>query len=136
MLSFKTIYNEYDNIHKPTQSQKIMTAMQHFCKRRKTNTCMSAFDRINTCRKALEALDRQGKCRSNRHSIPSTINQICNNRLEQELPPTTIPRAIHTCMRTDILQNRSPWHLPKRSSKVITGQRMAESFTGNTYLHA
>jgi hypothetical protein len=61
MLSFQSIYKAYDERNKPAAPTRALTAMQQFCKRRRTNACVSAFDRISTCRKALEALDRQGK---------------------------------------------------------------------------
>jgi hypothetical protein len=41
-----------------------MSAMQQFCKRRKVVGTVGAFERIDMCRKGLEALDRQGWNRS------------------------------------------------------------------------
>ena len=64
MLSLQHLYLAYDTTHRPPEPDRVMSAMEHFCKRRRVRVSMSAFDRINQCRRGLEALDRQGWLRS------------------------------------------------------------------------
>ena len=64
MLSWQHLYEAYDATHRPPEPHRVLSTMERFCKRRGKCTNMNAFDRINQCRKALEALDRQGWSRS------------------------------------------------------------------------
>lgn len=64
MLSLQDLYAAYDETHRPPEPERTLTAMQRFCKRRLAASNMSAFERINQCRRGLEALDRQGWNRS------------------------------------------------------------------------
>jgi hypothetical protein len=63
-VSFQSIYEEYYRSHLPPAPTAQLTAMELFCKRRRRVGTMSAFGRIDMCRKGLEALDRQGWDRS------------------------------------------------------------------------
>ena len=63
-LSLQPLYEAYDAAHRPPEPERALSAMQLFCKRRKVCCSLSAFDRINQCRRGLEALDRQGWLRS------------------------------------------------------------------------
>ncbi len=58
------LYEAYDATHRPPEVEHRLTTMQQFCKRRRVCAGMTAFDRIQQCRRGLEALDRQGWARS------------------------------------------------------------------------
>ena len=64
MLSLQHLYQAYDDTHRPPEPERVLSAMERFCKRRRVRCSLSAFDRINQCRRGLEALDRQGWQRS------------------------------------------------------------------------
>ena len=63
-LKFQHLYTAYEASHRPAEPQRMLTAMQQFNKRRRVCCNVNAFDRIGQCRRALEALDRQGWNRS------------------------------------------------------------------------
>ena len=65
MLCFQPLYDSYTAAHVPPVPEPVLSAMQQFNKRRRveTNTA-SGFQRMAACRRALEALDRQGWDRS------------------------------------------------------------------------
>ena len=60
----RSLYEAYDTAHPPPEPLVRRSAMEQFCRRRKVCVGMSAFDRIQECRRGLEALDRQGWKRS------------------------------------------------------------------------
>ena len=72
MLSLQHLYLAYDTTHRPPEPDRVMSAMEHFCKRRRVRVSMSSFDRINQCRRGLEALDRQGWLRSYHQHVTTT----------------------------------------------------------------
>jgi|GEM_PF-4021967 len=65
MLSFQSLYDAYATAHIPPEPEPMLTAMQLFSKRRRVNDGVATgFERMKACRRALEALDRQGWDRS------------------------------------------------------------------------
>ena len=64
-LSFQPLYESYAAAHVPPAPEPVLTAMQQFTKRRRVREGIaSGFERMRACRRALEALDRQGWERS------------------------------------------------------------------------
>ena len=65
MLCFQPLYDAYAASHVPPVPAPVLSAMQQFSKRRRIGeTTASGFERMQACRRALEALDRQGWERS------------------------------------------------------------------------
>ena len=65
MLSLQHLYDAYATSHVPPVPEPVLSAMQQFSKRRRvTDSTASGFERMRACRRALEALDRQGWERS------------------------------------------------------------------------
>ena len=65
MLSLQHLYDAYATSHIPPAPEPVLSAMQQFSKRRRVNeSTASGFERMRACRRALEALDRQGWERS------------------------------------------------------------------------
>ena len=63
--SFQAVYDTYARTHVPPAPEPMLSAMQQFTKRRRVmQSTASGFERMTACRKALEALDRQGWDRS------------------------------------------------------------------------
>ena len=64
-VSFQALYDAYAKAHVPPAPEVMLSAMQQFTKRRRVmQGTASGFERMSACRKALEALDRQGWDRS------------------------------------------------------------------------
>jgi hypothetical protein len=63
-LTFHHLYAAYDASHRPPEPERTLSSMESFNKRRRISEHVNAFDRIGHCRRALEALDRQGWNRS------------------------------------------------------------------------
>ena len=65
MLHFQPLYDSYAAAHVPPAPDPLLSAMQQFNKRRRVEEgTASGFQRMAACRRALEALDRQGWDRS------------------------------------------------------------------------
>lgn len=118
MISFQPIYKAYDERNKPAAPQRALTAMQQFCKRRKTSACVSAFDRISTCRKALEALDRQGWNRSyHQRQFHEQFTRACARIFYKTEPPGTFQRD-----HQRLLQSNG-WHNLSQEILISTPRR-------------
>lgn len=64
-LSFQPMYDVYTATHVPPEPERVLSAMEQFTKRRRVmQGTASGFERMKTCRTALDALDRMGWERS------------------------------------------------------------------------
>ena len=93
MLTLQHLYTAYDVTHRPPEPERLLSTMQHFCKRRRTRASLSAFDRINQCRRGLEALDRQGWLRSyHQRQFHEQFIRACARIFYKTEPPGTFQR--------------------------------------------
>jgi hypothetical protein len=93
MMSLQHLYEAYDATHRPPEPERALSAMQQFCKRRKVCGSLSAFDRINQCRRGLEALDRQGWLRSyHQRQFHEQFIRACARIFYKTEPPGTFQR--------------------------------------------
>ena len=64
-MSFQPLYDSYAASHAPPAPEQVLSAMEQFAKRRRImQGTASGFERMKTCRRALDALDRMGWERS------------------------------------------------------------------------
>jgi hypothetical protein len=64
-MSFQPLYDAYAASHVPPAPEAVLSAMEQFSKRRRImQGTASGFERMKTCRRALDALDRMGWERS------------------------------------------------------------------------
>lgn len=93
MLTLQHLYTAYDVTHRPPEPERLLSTMEHFCKRRRTRASLSAFDRINQCRRGLEALDRQGWLRSyHQRQFHEQFIRACARIFYKTEPPGTFQR--------------------------------------------
>ena len=93
LLSYQAMYTMYDALHRPPEPERALTAMEQFNKRRKVSGSVSAFDRINQCRRALDALDRQGWNRSyHQRQFHEQFIRACARIFYKTEPPGTFQR--------------------------------------------
>ena len=64
MLTHQPLYDAYAACHVPPAPEAVLSAMQQFMGKRRQAGVSSGFDRMLECRRALDALDRQGWERS------------------------------------------------------------------------
>jgi hypothetical protein len=108
MLSLQHLYEAYDTAHRPPEPERVLSAMQHFCKRRKVCGSLSAFDRINQCRRGLEALDRQGWLRSyHQRQFHEQFIRACARIFYKTEPPGTFQRDHQRLLQANGWKNLS-----------------------------
>ena len=122
MLSLQHLYAAYDQTHSPPEPERVMSAMEHFCKRRRVRVSMSAFDRINQCRRGLEALDRQGWQRSyHQRQFHEQFIRACARIFYKSEPPGTFQRDHQRLLQANGWKNLS-------QEILISTPRRCESF--------
>jgi hypothetical protein len=123
-LSFKPLYEAYQRSHLPPEPEVPMSAMQVFCKRRQRVGSMSAFERINMCRKGLEALDRQGWNRSyHQRQFHEQFIRACARIFYKSEPAGTFQRDHQRLLLSNGWNNLSQEIListPRRFGKTIS----------------
>ena len=122
MLSLQHLYTAYDVAHKPPDPERVLSAMEHFCKRRRVCQSMSAFDRIQQCRRGLEALDRQGWSRSyHQRQFHEQFIRACARIFYKTEPPGTFQRDHQRLLHVNGWNNLS-------QEILISTPRRCESF--------
>jgi hypothetical protein len=107
-LSLQHLYVAYDAAHRPPEPERALSAMQLFCKRRKVCGSLSAFDRINQCRRGLEALDRQGWLRSyHQRQFHEQFIRACARIFYKTEPPGTFQRDHQRLLQVNGWKNLS-----------------------------
>lgn len=123
-LSFKPLYEAYQRLHLPPEPEVPLSAMQVFCKRRQKVGSMSAFERINMCRKGLEALDRQGWNRSyHQRQFHEQFIRACARIFYKSEPAGTFQRDHQRLLLSNGWNNLSQEIListPRRFGKTIS----------------
>ena len=124
-LSFQSLYDTYHRLHLPPEPEVQLSAMQQFCKRRKVvEGSMSALERINMCRKGLEALDRQGWNRSyHQRQFHEQFIRACARIFYKTEPPGTFQRDHQRLLQSNGWNNLSQEIListPRRFGKTIS----------------
>ena len=127
-LSFQSLYDEYHRSHLPPAPTAQLTTMELFCKRRRCassgSTTMSAFDRIDMCRKGLEALDRQGWDRSyHQRQFHEQFIRACVRIFYKSEPAGTFQRDQQRLLQRNGWNNLSQEIListPRRFGKTIS----------------
>ena len=123
-LSFQPIYDAYHSAHIPPAPVAAMSAMDLFCKRRKVVGTVGAFDRIDMCRKGLEALDRQGWNRSyHQRQFHEQFIRACARIFYKTEPPGTFQRDHQRLLQGNGWNNLSQEIListPRRFGKTIS----------------
>ena len=108
ILSLQPLYEAYDAAHRPPEPERALSAMQLFCKRRKVSGSLSAFDRINQCRRGLEALDRQGWLRSyHQRQFHEQFIRACARIFYKTEPPGTFQRDHQRLLQANGWKNLS-----------------------------
>lgn len=124
MLSHQALYDAYENAHKPPEPERVLSTMERFCKRRSGAACLSAFDRINQCRRGLEALDRQGWTRSfHQKQFHEQFIRACARIFYKTEPPGTFQRDHQRLLQANNWKNLSQEIListPRRFGKTIS----------------
>ena len=124
MLSLQHLYAAYDKTHSPPEPERVMSAMEHFCKRRRVRVSMSAFDRINQCRRGLEALDRQGWQRSyHQRQFHEQFIRACARIFYKSEPPGTFQRDHQRLLQANGWKNLSQEIListPRRCESLLS----------------
>ena len=124
MLSFQALYDAYEAAHRPPPPQKALSAMEQFMQRRTACGSMSAFDRIKECRRALEALDRQGWNRSyHQRQFHEQFIRACARIFYKMEPPGTFQRDRQRLLQGNGWNNLSQEIListPRRFVKTIS----------------
>lgn len=123
-LSFQTLYETYHRSHLPPTPEAPMSAMEQFCKRRQVGGAISAFDRIDMCRKGLEALDRQGWNRSyHQRQFHEQFIRACARIFYKTEPPGVFQRDHQRLLQGNGWNNLSQEIListPRRFGKTIS----------------
>lgn len=124
MLSFQHLYDAYDTSHRPPSTERARSAMQQFTQRRSVTVSMSAFDRIKECRRALEALDRQGWNRSyHQRQFHEQFIRACARIFYKSEPAGVFQRDHQRLLQVNGWQNLSQEIListPRRFGKTIS----------------
>jgi hypothetical protein len=124
MLSFQHLYDAYESTHRPPPPQRALSAMELFTKRRNTGGSLSAFDRIKECRRALEALDRQGWNRSyHQRQFHEQFIRACARIFYKTEPAGVFQRDHQRLLQVNGWQNLSQEIListPRRFGKTIS----------------
>lgn len=124
MLSFQALYDAYEAAHRPPPPQKALSAMEQFTQRRTACGSMSAFDRIKECRRALEALDRQGWNRSyHQRQFHEQFIRACARIFYKTEPPGVFQRDHQRLLQVNGWKNLSQEIListPRRFGKTIS----------------
>lgn len=98
--------------------------MEQFCRRRQIVGSMSAFERINMCRRGLEALDRQGWSRSyHQRQFHEQFIRACARIFYKTEPPGTFQRDHQRLLQANGWNNLSQEIListPRRFGKTIS----------------
>jgi len=107
-LTFQHLYAAYEACHKPPEPERILSSMEAFNKRRRISDRVSAFDRITHCRRALEALDRQGWNRSyHQRQFHEQFIRACARIFYKTEPPGTFQRDHQKLLQLNGWQNLS-----------------------------
>jgi hypothetical protein len=124
ILSFQSLYDSYHRSHLPPPPLLALSAMDQFCKRRQVVGTMSAFERIDMCRKGLEALDRQGWNRSyHQRQFHEQFIRACARIFYKTEPPGTFQRDHQRLLQSNGWNNLSQEIListPRRFGKTIS----------------
>lgn len=109
MLSWQQLYEAYDTAHRPPEPERQrLSAMDRFCKRERACVGMTAFDRINQCRKGLEALDRQGWQRSfHQRQFHEEFLRACARIFYKTSPPGAFQRDHQRLLQANGWKNLS-----------------------------
>ncbi len=108
MLQLQHLYTAYEEAHRPPEPERMLTAMESFNKRRRVATSATAFDRIAQCRRALEALDRQGWNRSyHQRQFHEQFIRACARIFYKTEPPGTFQRDHQKLLQLNGWQNLS-----------------------------
>ena len=122
--SFQPVYDAYHALHLIPAPAAPMSAMEQFCKRRKVVGAMGAFERIDMCRKGLEALDRQGWNRSyHQRQFHEQFIRACARIFYKTEPPGTFQRDHQRLLQGNGWNNLSQEIListPRRFGKTIS----------------
>jgi hypothetical protein len=123
-LSFQPVYDAYHALHLTPAPAAPMSAMEQFCKRRNVVGVMGAFERIDMCRKGLEALDRQGWNRSyHQRQFHEQFIRACARIFYKTEPPGTFQRDHQRLLQGNGWNNLSQEIListPRRFGKTIS----------------
>ena len=124
ILSFQVLYETYHRTHLPPAPEVPLSAMDLFCKRRQVVGTMSAFERIDMCRKGLEALDRQGWNRSyHQRQFHEQFIRACARIFYKTEAPGTFQRDHQRLLQVNGWNNLSQEIListPRRFGKTIS----------------
>ena len=123
-LSLQHLYDAYEASHRPPPPILALSAMEQFTKRRTICGSMSAFDRIKECRRALEALDRQGWNRSyHQRQFHEQFIRACSRIFYKTEPAGVFQRDHQRLLQVNGWQNLSQEIListPRRFGKTIS----------------
>ena len=123
-ISFQSLYDEYQRAHLPPEPVARLSTMDLFCKRRRRVGSMSAFSRIDMCRKGLEALDRQGWDRSyHQRQFHEQFIRACARIFYKTEPAGTFQRDQQRLLQGNGWTNLSQEIListPRRFGKTIS----------------
>ena len=132
MLSLQHLYDAYDATHRPAEPVGYLTTMERFCKRRDVSKGITAFERINQCRRGLDALDRQGWERSyHQRQFHEQFIRACARIFYKTEAPGTFQRD-----HQKLLQHNPSWKNLSQEILISTPRRFGKTISVSLFAAA